>query len=79
MQVGKPLGLPKLEKPSDEDVAKWHATYVSEVHNPNPYTFSENSCGSLSTEATPSGQVVRLCVVVVRIWVSLRDLSLAGL
>ena len=36
MQVGKPLGLPKLEKPSDEDVAKWHATYVSEVHNPNP-------------------------------------------
>jgi hypothetical protein len=30
-QVGKPLGLPKLEKPSDEDVALWHAKYVSEV------------------------------------------------
>ena len=29
--VGKPLGLPKLERPTDEDVAKWHALYVSEV------------------------------------------------
>ena len=28
---GKPLGLPHIPNPTDEDVVKWHATYCSEV------------------------------------------------
>jgi 2-acylglycerol O-acyltransferase 2 len=28
---GKPLGLPHIPEPTDEDVEKWHATYCDEV------------------------------------------------
>ena len=28
---GRPLGLPKIEEPTDKDVEKWHAHYCAEV------------------------------------------------
>ena len=28
---GRPLGLPHISDPSDEDVAKWHKKYCDEV------------------------------------------------
>ena len=28
---GSPLGLPRIENPSDDDINKWHGKYVSEV------------------------------------------------
>ena len=28
---GQPLGMPKIENPTQEDIDKWHAKYCSEV------------------------------------------------
>jgi 2-acylglycerol O-acyltransferase 2 len=45
--VGEPIKMPKIEKPSKEDVAKWHAVYVKALED----LFESNKAEYASEDA----------------------------